>query len=111
MVFNWFERQAEESPKPEPTPTPAPTSEPSPAQEPTSVSSEVAVTQPEPTPAPEVNEEEDEALAWAREAYARLKAQQQAATPPAEAIARNAPAPPALFFPREPEPRQSCPQE
>ncbi|GIS14156.1 MAG: hypothetical protein CM15mP116_07390 [Synechococcus sp.] len=28
MVFNWFERQAEESPTPEPTPTPAPTPEP-----------------------------------------------------------------------------------
>ena len=93
MVFNWFERQAEESPKPEPTPTPAPTSEPSPAPEPTSVSSEVAVTQPEPTPAPEVNEEEDEALAWAREAYARLKAQQQAATPPAEAVPEPTPEP------------------
>ncbi|MCB4421553.1 signal recognition particle-docking protein FtsY [Synechococcus sp. HB1133] len=89
MVFNWFERQAEESPKPEP----APTSEPSPAPEPTSVSSEVAVTQPEPTPAPEVNEEEDEALAWAREAYARLKAQQQAATPPAEAVPEPTPEP------------------
>ncbi len=93
MVFNWFERQAEESPKPEPTPTPAPTSEPSPAPEPTSVSSEVAVTQPEPTPPPEVNEEEDEALAWAREAYARLKAQQQAATPPAEAVPEPTPEP------------------
>ncbi|WP_115024718.1 signal recognition particle-docking protein FtsY [Synechococcus sp. UW69] len=97
MVFNWFERQAEESPKPEPTPTPAPTSEPSPApeptQEPTSVSSEVAVTQPEPTPVPEVNEEEDEALAWAREAYARLKAQQQAATPPADAVPEPTPEP------------------
>nr|WP_115094701.1 signal recognition particle-docking protein FtsY [Synechococcus sp. UW106] len=93
MVFNWFERQAEESPKPEPTPTPAPTSEPSPAPAPTSVSSEVAVTQPEPTPAPEVNEEEDEALAWAREAYARLKAQQQAATPPAEAVPQPTPEP------------------
>ena len=93
MVFNWFERQAEESPKPEPKPTPAPTSEPSPAPEPTSVSSEVAVTQPEPTPAPEVNEEEDEALAWAREAYARLKAQQQAATPPAEAVPEPTPEP------------------
>ncbi len=89
MVFNWFERQAEESPKPEPTPTPAP----SPAPEPTSVSSEVAVTQPEPTPPPEVNEEEDEALAWAREAYARLKAQQQAATPPAEAVPEPTPEP------------------
>ena len=93
MVFNWFERQAEESPKPEPTPTPAPTSEPSPAPEPTSVSSEVSVTQPEPTPAPEVNEEEDEALAWAREAYARLKAQQQAATLPAEAVPEPTPEP------------------
>ena len=93
MVFNWFERQAEESPKPEPTPTPAPTSEPSPAPEPTSVSSEVAVTQPEPTPALEVNEEEDEALSWAREAYARLKAQQQAATPPAEAVPEPTPEP------------------
>ena len=93
MVFNWFERQAEESPKPEPTPTPAPTSEPAPAPEPTSVSSEVAVTQPEPTPALEVNEEEDEALAWAREAYARLKAQQQAATPPAEAVPEPTPEP------------------
>ena len=93
MVFNWFERQAEESPKPEPTPTPAPTSEPSPTPEPTSLSSEVAVTQPEPTPALEVNEEEDEALAWAREAYARLKAQQQAATPPAEAVPEPTPEP------------------
>ena len=93
MVFNWFERQAQEAPKPEPTPTPAPTSQPSPTPEPTSVSSEVAVTQPEPTPAPEVNEEEDEALAWAREAYARLKAQQQAATPPAEAVPEPTPEP------------------
>ena len=75
MVFNWFERQAEESPKPEPTPTPAPT------PEPTAVPAEAAVSPPEPTPVPAASEEEDEALVWAREAYARLKAQQQAATP------------------------------
>ena len=75
MVFNWFERQAEESPKPEPTPTPAPT------PEPTAVPAEAAVSPPEPTPVPAANEEEDEALVWAREAYARLKAQQQTATP------------------------------
>ena len=75
MVFNWFERQAEESPKPEPTPTPAPT------PEPTAVPAEAAVSPPEPTPVPAASEEEDEALVWAREAYARLKAQQQTATP------------------------------
>ena len=75
MVFNWFERQAEESPKPEPTPTPAPT------PDPIAVPAEAAVSPPEPTPVPAANEEEDEALVWAREAYARLKAQQQTATP------------------------------
>ena len=75
MVFNWFERQAEESPKPEPTPTPAPT------PEPTAVPAEAAVSPPEPTPVPAASEEEDEALVWAREAYARLKAQQQTVTP------------------------------
>ena len=75
MVFNWFERQAEESPKPEPTPTPAPT------PDPTAVPAEAAVSPPEPTPVPAASEEEDEALVWAREAYARLKAQQQTATP------------------------------
>ena len=75
MVFNWFERQAEESPKPEPTPTPAPTTDP------IAVPTEAAVSPPEPTPVPAASEEEDEALVWAREAYARLKAQQQAATP------------------------------
>ena len=78
MVFNWFERQAEESPTPEPTAggTDAPVSE-----------------APEPTPAPAASEEEDEALVWAREAYARLKAQQQAASPVAEAAPEPTPAP------------------
>jgi len=101
MVFNWFERQAEQSPKPEPTPTPAPTPEPAAGGTDAPVSAA-----PEPTPAPAATEEEDEALAWAREAYARLKAQQQAApepTPapsaepspaaPSEPVAPPAPAP------------------
>ena len=101
MVFNWFERQAEQSPKPEPTPTPAPTPEPTAGGTDAPVSAA-----PEPTPAPAATEEEDEALAWAREAYARLKAQQQAApepTPapsaepspaaPSEPVAPPAPAP------------------
>ena len=88
MVFNWFERQAEESPTPEPTPTPAPTPEPTAggADAPVSASAE-------PTPAPAASEEEDEALVWAREAYARLKAQQQAAASVAEAAPQPTPAP------------------
>ena len=88
MVYNWFERQAEESPKPEPTPTPEQELE----------KKEDAIdapssADPEPTPAPAANKEEDEALAWAREAYARLKAQQQAATPVAEADPESTTAP------------------
>ena len=88
MVFNWFERQAEDSPTPEPTPTPAPTPEPTTSgiDAPTSAASE-------PTPAPAATEEEDEALVWAREAYARLKAQQQAAASVAEAAPQPTPAP------------------
>ena len=88
MVFNWFERQAEESPTPEPTPTPAPTPEPMAGGTDAPVSAA-----PEPTPAPAASEEEDEALVWAREAYARLKAQQQAAASLAEAAPQPTPAP------------------
>ena len=88
MVFNWFERQAEESPTPEPTPTPAPTAEPTAGGTDAPVSAA-----PEPTPAPAASEEEDEALVWAREAYARLKAQQQAAASLAEAAPQPTPAP------------------
>ena len=88
MVFNWFERQAEESPTPEPTPTPAPTPEPMAGGTDAPVSAA-----PEPTPAPAASEEEDEALVWAREAYARLKAQQQAAASLAEAAPQLTPAP------------------
>ena len=88
MVFNWFERQAEESPTPEPTPSPAPT------PEPTAGGTDAHVlAAPEPTPTPAASEEEDEALVWAREAYARLKAQQQAASPVAEAAPEPTPAP------------------
>ena len=86
MVFNWFERQAEESPTPEPTPAPTP--------EPTAGETDAPVSaSPEPTPAPAASEEEDEALVWAREAYARLKAQQQAAASVAEAAPQPTPAP------------------
>ena len=88
MVFNWFERQAEESPTPEPTPSPAPTPDPTAGGTDAPVSAA-----PEPTPTPAASEEEDEALVWAREAYARLKAQQQAASPVAEPAPEPTPAP------------------
>ena len=80
MVFDWFNRGAGASPNPDPTPTPEPTPSlpPSPSLEPSPEPS-VAPSEPADTP-------EDEALAWAREAYARLKAQQQTPdpSPPAE---------------------------
>ena len=88
MVFNWFERQAEESPKPELTPTPAPSPEPTDAGTDAPFSAA-----PEPTSAPAATEEEDEALVWAREAYARLKAQQQAAAPVVEVAPEPTPTP------------------
>ena len=97
MVFNWFERQAEESPTPTPTPTPAPTPEPTVGGTDAPVSAA-----PEPTPAPAASEDEDEALVWAREAYARLKAQQQAASPVSEAVPEPTPA-----SSPEPEPEPS----
>lgn len=72
MVYDWFNRGAQGSSEPEPTPSPGPTPS------------------PEPTPSPGGTQEpastpEDEALAWAREAYARLKAQQELAKAPAPA--------------------------
>ena len=70
MVYDWFNRGAQGSSEPEPTLSPGPTPS------------------PEPTPSPGGTQEpastpEDEALAWAREAYARLKAQQELAKAPA----------------------------
>ena len=80
MVFDWFQRGSDQPGEPQPTPSPQPKSEtptdpsPEPASEPSPEPSTDAVPTPTPSPSPE-----DEALVWAREAYARLKAQQQAA--------------------------------
>jgi len=78
MVYDWFNRGGVE----QPAPTPAPESTPEPTTEPVAASPE------------------DDALAWAREAYARLKAQQaQAAetqpspTPPPTSPPSPTPAP------------------
>ena len=92
MVYDWFNRGAEGSSEPQPTPSPEPTPTPGSTPEPSS------------TP-------EDEALAWAREAYARLKAQQQSAKtsvseppPSSEPTPEPTPAPTAPPAPQAPEP-------
>ena len=100
MVFNWFQREA--APQPEPTPEQSATSEQSALQDENSSTEQSSTSEPEPTPSPTPEpaspsasqaaesgpdfssptpavSKEDEALVWAREAYARLKAQQQAA--------------------------------
>ena len=95
MVFNWFQRQGESEGaseqssdvKPEPSAAPEP-SEPIEQEEP----------QPEATPSQEPVSKEDEALAWAKAAYARLKAQQ-------EAVAAPPPAPVEVSAEPEPEPQ------
>ena len=88
MVFDWFQRRTEATPTPEPTPSSV---SPEPAAEP--LSDEPLMEQPsaeqltvdQPTEVPQVKE--DDALVWAREAYARLKQQQQ------ESAEQSAPVP------------------
>ena len=84
MTFNWFTRGNDESPNPEPTPSPQPTPESTDVpQSPDGDGTDVTGggDAPSTPPAPEASPAtpEDEALAWAREAYARLKAQQEQA--------------------------------
>ena len=79
MVFDWFQRRTDATPTPEPEATPEPTSvpvRPEPKAEP--VSDESPMEQPSVEQLSEVAQvKEDDALVWAREAYARLKQQQQ----------------------------------
>lgn len=109
MVFDWFKRaQTPANPQPaapeppaESTPTPAPVEaapDPAPAAaapEPT----EPVAPVPEPV-APSVGAVDQEALDWARQAYARLKAQQEAERQAVQAV------PPAQPQP-EPEPESA----
>ncbi len=104
MVFNWFKRGAAESqpassapaeapPPPEAPPLAEPEApgqaKPEPAApeqlEPSASSSPIAASglAPAPTPAAAPAAVDQDALAWARQAYARLKAQQEAAAPAA----------------------------
>ncbi|MBL6802175.1 MAG: signal recognition particle-docking protein FtsY [Synechococcus sp. BS307-5m-G38] len=105
MTFNWFTRGNEESPNPEPTPSLQPTPESTDVlQAPAGTDVTDGTDASSTTPAPEVSPatSEDEALAWAREAYARLKAQQEQAK-----LAQPSPSPepsPTAEPPPTPEP-------
>jgi fused signal recognition particle receptor len=104
MVFDWFNRN--KAPEPEPAQEPQQEPEPQPQQ----VQPAEAVVQEEPAPAPAPSSApapqaleaaagvDQEALDWARQAYARLKAQQdaekQAAAPPVSAAPEPEAAPP-----------------
>ena len=78
MVFNWFERQAGSPGEPPSTPD-SPEVEQQPPADPVQVKPEPDHSAPQDDVEQKDEEPEDEALVWAREAYARLKAQQQAA--------------------------------
>ncbi|MBD2719978.1 signal recognition particle-docking protein FtsY [Synechococcus sp. FACHB-909] len=139
MVFDWFKRAlAQPAPAPAAAPTPEP--EPESPQEPEGAvapavpeaTAPVAVPPSEAAPAaadsapaaaaaPAGPGVDEDALAWARQAYARLKAQQEAASqaaapraaeasPAPEAAPEAAPEPPAATQPEpEPEPTPAAP--
>ena len=108
MVFNWFQRTTEtetsgdqqsdssSDPQPEVQPEPVNGQEPVESSQPEPESVEPVVSTPEPQP----TTKEDEALAWAKAAYARLKAQQ-------ESVATEAKPEPASTPQPEPEPEPS----
>ena len=108
MVFNWFERQAGSPGEPPSTPD-SPEVEQQPPADPVQVKPEPDHSAPQDDVEQKAEEPEDEALVWAREAYARLKAQQQAAasapTTPVSTTPEPKPEPtPELTPASEPEP-------
>ena len=130
MVFDWFQRtsvpegQSGDQPELEPGPPPAPQAADAPAPEPSEslgLSETVAPSPPEAPPgadagAPQASPAvpaspapmagvDSEALEWARQAYARLKAQQEATRQQAQAR----PAEPAPQEPVSPEPSAAAP--
>ena len=132
MVFNWFQRRKDSAAEAKPTPTSESTAV-SPQASPKSdlsetvqadqtdvlsessseaESSAAAEEVPVPTTTPEVVEEEDPSLVWAREAYARLKAQQQAAMPAVEQPSpQPTPTPPLTPVPEQASELQVKPEQ
>jgi fused signal recognition particle receptor len=104
MVFDWFKRTlAQPAQEPEPLPEPQPAPEPSPESEVLAPVEPVVAPVAAPEPAPgAASGVDEEALAWARQAYARLKAQQEASSPVAAPQSEPAAA-------AEPEPASTAP--
>ena len=90
MVFDWFKRAVVAPQQQEPAPAPAAGEVPleeapqalAPTTAPAAAESPVA---PIPSPSPSASGVDEDALEWARQAYARLKAQQETAAPPVAA--------------------------
>ena len=104
MVFDWFNRSAApqnpEEPQPEQTPQP-PEAQESPAAAAPEVAEPEQISPAPPAPAPAVGAVDQDALDWARQAYARLKAQQEAEKQAAAAPV-DTPAPEPVTPPEEP---------
>ena len=119
MVFDWFQRQPNDSAAPQSTSSPEPSAEvPSnddgltettpPTEPETSTSSTTSA----PSDAETVSAEpaEDEALVWAREAYARLKAQQAQQAAASESQSEPQPSPDPTPIQDEEPTAESAPQ-
>jgi fused signal recognition particle receptor len=91
MVFDWFKRNLAPKSRPDPELAPAP----QPVEEPTAAA---PAAEPSPASAPV----DQDALAWARQAYLRLKAEQEAQRVPAEPPEPPAAEPPAPESPPAP---------
>ncbi|MCT0208963.1 signal recognition particle-docking protein FtsY [Synechococcus sp. CS-1332] len=126
MVFDWFKRTLaqpapESEPLPEPLPEPQAEPDPeaaAPAEAPVApiepVAEPVAAPAPAASPAPSaaaaaVAAVDEDALAWARQAYARLKAQQEAASPVVAAVETEPEPEPEPAPTPEPEPPAAAP--
>ena len=119
MVFDWFNRSAApqnpEEPQPEQTPQPSAADEASAVSAPEAVQPEpslesVPSAPATPTTAPAVGAVDQDALDWARQAYARLKAQQEAEKQAAAGSpAAPTPAPTAQPASAPPSPEPSAP--
>ena len=126
MVFDWFKRGATPPPAaqppapPPPPPATEPATEPAPESEAPPALDSVAAepaTEPPSEPAtatatPAIGAVDEDALAWAREAYARLRAQQEAArsAPEAPAAAALPAAPPVVEAPPPPAAAEPAPE-
>ena len=115
MVFDWFNRsgapQNPEEPQPEQPPQPPAADEAPAAAAPEADQPEPSL-EPAPASAPAVGAVDQDALDWARQAYARLKAQQEAekqATAGSPALTPTPPAQPASALPSPESPASAAP--